>query len=274
MVEQMVNLKNRKDILGQIESDFTGVTPMESSHHLIKTVPHLKTLITTNFDTLVEDVYGEDCVVVRNQKDILKLDRNKTELFKIHGDFNDFDSIVVSRTDYTRFFDAQKNELMWTFVKERLASKNVLFVGYSLDNTNIESIITRIQNQLGKERKKMFLLAPNLGLPKKKWLENNDIVYLDGYAEPFFEGLIDNIKDNIFGDFDHGNVSPETFRKFLTVHKLLPYLEAEQDRFTVRSVKGIDNKVEGKFGLNLHVSQTELSEKLSKLLNKLQSPCP
>ena len=43
---------------------------------------------------------------------------------------------------------------------------------------------------------------------------NNDIVYLDGYAEPFFEGLIDNIKDNIFGDFDHGNVSPETFRKF------------------------------------------------------------
>lgn len=44
--------------------------------------------------------------------DILKLDRNKTELFKIHGDFNDFDSIVVTRSDYTRFFDAQKNELM------------------------------------------------------------------------------------------------------------------------------------------------------------------
>lgn len=267
MVEQIVNLKNRKEVLDQIKSVFASITPIESSHRLIKMVPHLKTIVTTNYDTLVENAYAEDCVIVRNQKDILKLDKNKTEIFKIHGDFNDLESIVITRSDYTRFFDMQKNELMWTFVKERLASKNVLFVGYSVDDTNIESIITQIKNQLGEERKKIFLLAPNLRLPKTKWLEKQEIVYLDGYAEPFFEGLLANIKENIISDFDQGKVSPETFRKFLTMHKLLPYLEAEKDKFTVRSVKGIDNKVEGKFGLKFHVSQVELSEKLSKLIN-------
>ncbi len=142
----------------------------------------------------------------------------------------------------------------------------VLFIGYSLDDVNMESIFRKMREHLGDNHKELFLLAPGLKAPKVARLAKDDVHYIDGTADDFLKGLLDDIKNNIRKDFEDQWCSPETFRIFLQTHQLAQTITAEDDRFKLSSMKSTDGQLKGRLNFSVSEDQKETIEKLENIL--------
>lgn len=267
LCEQLVDLRKSKNSLIALLKKLYNITPTNYSlHQKIAGIPHIKTVITTNYDRLFEAAYGDGCSVVRQSADLTYLNRALPEIFKVHGDLTVPDSILITKTDYTKFFDSQKENTLWTVIKERIATHNVLFIGYSLDDVNMESIFRKMRENLGDNHKEIFLLAPNLKAPKVNRLAKNDIHYIDSTADVFIDGLLVDIENNIRKDFDNQWCSPETFRIFLQTHNLAPTITAEDDQFKLSGMKPTNGQVTSRLTFSVTEEQKEIIEKFENII--------
>ncbi|MDE5757530.1 MAG: SIR2 family protein, partial [Allobaculum sp.] len=110
-------------------------------------------IITTNYDHLLEKssnplrtLYQ---VIIRD-KDLLTYTHSKY-LIKMHGDIDDFDSIVLKEDDYLNY-SSTHNLIEW-FVRSLFTNHVVLFLGYSLNDSNVRQIVSwinliRSENQI------------------------------------------------------------------------------------------------------------------------------
>jgi len=268
--EQYVNLKlGKRNALNRILKDIFEKTPgIEGIHHQLVQIPQIKTIITTNYDDLFERAYGNSANVIRSSEDVAYLDSKKVEIFKIHGDFTKIDNILITRSDYTRFFDSSNEELIWTLVKERMATKNVLFMGYNLEDINIESLFRKVSDSLGSHSRECFLLSPNLDSLKVSTLTRQGIQYINTTAELFFVGLVENIKNNITEDFKNQMVDADTFRKVLKNYDLSPTLNAVEDKFILGSVDPTNANPTGEITFNIDPKNSWAIEKLLNIFNQ------
>ena len=112
-------------------------------HNLIMSL-HPNHILTTNYDTLIEDVatkFGENYSVIASDKDISEADTIRY-LLKVHGDFST--NFVLKESDYLNYeFDYQ---LISNLMKSIFATNLVVFIGYSLDDYNIKLILNWMQN--------------------------------------------------------------------------------------------------------------------------------
>ena len=66
-------MRDRDTLIQTLKEAFT-FTPKDLCNQVALTqIPHFQTIITTNYDTLLEDTYGNDCVVVRSAQDCQKM---------------------------------------------------------------------------------------------------------------------------------------------------------------------------------------------------------
>lgn len=267
LTEAYINLKlnKRQPLVELLKTVFDKEPYSIETHQKLRKIPHIKTIITTNYDTLFERTYGNDAVVIRNDADVAYLPSTKTHIFKIHGDLTFPDSIIISKSDYTRYFDSDQKPLVWTVVKERLATKIVLFIGYNLDDMNINSIFTKIMEQLGSNARECFLLAPHLSQTKILKLAQRGIHYIDDTADNFLEGLLKNIQEHINDDLKNGWIDAETFRKVFQVHQLNPKLTTKGDKFVVSGIEPSNKQIKGTISFSVDKSNKELIERINNL---------
>ncbi len=245
--------KSRNPLIRLLKQRIEQHVPLSTKYHdLITTIPHFKTIITTNYDSLFEDSFGTQAQVILSNRDIPYLENNKVHIFKVHGDFRELDRIIISKSDYTNFFNKEKDSLYWTVVTERVSTKNVLFLGYNLEDSNITSLFDKIYDNLEQHTKEAFLVAPNLPQHKVNDLVRKGIHYIDSTAEELIDELIFSLKETILGDLDKKYVSPETFRKFLDLNGLISKIKSSGDGFELESLEGKQGFYEGKMDLKLN----------------------
>lgn len=245
--EEFIKLKNnnRNELLRILESIFIGYSPKSMEYHAkLVSIPHIHTIITTNYDRLFEYAYKEKGHVIISPKKIPFIDTKKTQIFKVHGDFVDPESIIITKSDYLNFFskNSEYNDL-WTTVKTHILTKNILFIGYNIDDPNIEVIFNRITDSLGTFRRESFLVAPSLKPLKRNDLTQKGITYINVKGEKFIDELIENIKGNIISDQTKGFVSSDTCSKFLIDHKLYFELFPQNNKLNIGSIRASDNTV-------------------------------
>lgn len=195
-----------------------------SDQENLVSIPHFKTIITTNYDTLLEDTYGEsNCYVVRTTQDCTEIPNDKTVIFKIHGDFKAKENILITKSDYEQSFKGEKEKLLWNVIKSQFLTKDILFIGYSLDDGNIFDIITEI-NKYTNTHRNCFLIAPSLVRHKRNRLEKAGVIYYDAKAEDFFFSLTESLNKNIRKDFQRKKVSQSSFSKYFLNHKISPVI--------------------------------------------------
>lgn len=220
-------------------------------HDKIALIPHFKTIITTNYDKLLESSFGDKARLILTSSQIPYFEKNKTEIFKVHGDLTLPESIIITKSDYINFFsDEKENEIYWNVIKERLSTKSVLFLGYNLEDPNISVIFEKITNSLASHRKECFLIAPNLPQHKINHLVKIGIKYIDSTAEDFIDDLISNLKENIISDLEAGKISADSFRSFLANFKLFPELRSDENVYKIKKLHGENGKIEGKMNLS------------------------
>lgn len=256
LAEEFYRVKgnNRNALVRILNEIFLDQSPIEDElHTTLSKIPHFKTIITTNYDTLLEDAFAKErCQVIISSNRIPYLDKNKTQIFKVHGDLTEPDSIIITKSDYINFFkNGDENEVFWTVIKERLSTNSVLFLGYNIEDYNVSAIFERITEVLGNNRKECFLVAPNLPPHKINSLLAKGILYIDSTAEDLLSDLVINLKENIITDVEKGATSADTFRLFLKNLDLTPELIANHTSFKVKSINGIRNKVDGNLSLTI-----------------------
>ncbi|MDR6195313.1 SIR2 family protein [Siphonobacter sp. SORGH_AS_0500] len=244
---------NKNYIIKTLKSVFEKRPESTMIHEMIFKIPHFKTIITTNYDNLFEIVYRDQANIILSHRNIPYMGKDKTNIFKVHGDLNNPESIIITKSDYNNFFkENSEYDTFWTVIKERLSTNSVLFIGYNLEDPNISVIFDRITDSLKDNRKESFLIAPRLPQYKINDLLRKGIVYIDSTAEDFLNDLTLHLKNNIIEDLENNNVSAEIFRKFLKNSNLSPSLLANENSFSLQSLNSINNKeIKGNFTFEL-----------------------
>ncbi|HGP0782903.1 TPA: SIR2 family protein, partial [Salmonella enterica subsp. houtenae serovar Houten] len=106
---------------------------------------HPHSIITTNYDKLLESIYPEFTPII-GQKILYANHGSIGEILKIHGCCSTPESIIINRDDYDDFIKKKKylSAKLLTFFAEH----PLLFIGYSAEDSNIKNILSDIDELL------------------------------------------------------------------------------------------------------------------------------
>ena len=211
------------------EKRFSGKYFPNSIHRILKKMD-LTYIITTNYDTLIEDEI-KNLQVVSKDEDLPYTSSNKM-LIKMHGDFKN-KNIVLKKSDYDNY---EKNfQLISTLIKGLFTTNTILFIGYSYNDTNVQQIMNWIKEILKEETRKAFLVeftekddkeeenGEQINRISLKLLtkNNDEILYADkkGRVDYDYEKTLTEFLLNIYNEKE--NVRQE---KNFEIYKNLNYL--------------------------------------------------
>ena len=232
----------RNDLISLLGKLFNFKIKDISDQEILRKIPHIKTIFTTNYDTLLENAYPQgERVVITSNEGCSYADEKKVNIFKLHGDIttlNAPDGIIITESDYKNYFKTGRYELIWETLKIIFSRKHMLFIGYSLEDDNIIDIIKDVRSCIGESMKGMFLVAPRLASQKTEKLRANHVTYIDAYADEVLTSVLESIKDNIADDLRHNNVSRETFDKFMELNaNLFSTIRKSEDGIVIKDIE-------------------------------------
>lgn len=186
-------------------------------HNSLKNIPQIQTIITTNFDDLFEKAYGNDIEVIIRDESIApafsSINSHKVKLFKIHSDFTNPNLMIITKSDYMKFFYDDIYRPLWTEIKSIIAKKSIFFVGYSLEDPNIQFIFNKIIEKLGEFSNECFLATPQLPDYRRNNLSTKNISYIPMSAEEIIPRLEKDIKDKLIEDCSKGLIDYQKVKK-------------------------------------------------------------
>lgn len=207
-------------------------------HKQLSNIPHIHNIITTNYDSLIEDAYwGDRCQVFRNDECCPTYKDGKIHVFKIHGDLQALDRIVISESDYRNFIKDSTDTLLWSKIISEMAMKTVVFVGYSVEDINVLNLIEDILKKVGRSPKKMFLICPMVGKTQGKRLQQLGIKHIIGTGEEFVSATVQEIKDNFGFDKENNVCSQDTLSRFGLLNGICFSLENSGDHTSITGMR-------------------------------------
>lgn len=236
------NDDDRGKLIKLVQSLFPANAECDNNQKTLTRLPHFKKIFTTNYDSYIEDAYAGKCHVIREEKDLAGCDDYTVQIYKLHGDFVNTDAIVITDDDYNDFFDRKKNSLIWTPLNLALINTHMLFVGYSLDDSNVFRILQNIEKILGTSPREMYMISPSTEAYKANRLRKHNVTWIQSTAEDFLKELELNIEDNIFDDYRKQTVSHRTFIEFCHIHDINPEIRENEQSNEVVSLQGYAGK--------------------------------
>ncbi|MBI4232493.1 SIR2 family protein [Candidatus Peregrinibacteria bacterium] len=160
-----------------------NVTPSHAHRTLLLLNPRM--IVTTNYDRLIENTYAE---IKRQAMTVITYDesakaqrrlqddkeRERTFLYKIHGDVEDISSLILSETDYRRLlydsagYNAVLGSVFIHFV--------VVFMGFSLSDPELLLTLGRMRHALKSQNTPDYVIVPD---------DNINAVQIERYREDF-----------------------------------------------------------------------------------------
>ncbi|HEY4197366.1 MAG TPA: SIR2 family protein, partial [Mucilaginibacter sp.] len=244
LAEQIVRIRHgSRDLINQVLDDVFGAPPTSNKdHELLASIPHFKTIITTNYDRLFENAYGEAATLIFREQDVTKWKEGGVNIIKIHGDLSDKASVILTRNDYSRFYRTDYSSPFWASITKDIATKTILFLGYGYEDPNVWAIFERVYEHIGDKRKAAYFIGPNVDAVKVSYLEAKGIEYMNRTGGDFLSALMKHIEDHIFSDIEQRWVSSETFWKFTRSRNLEVPLRDSTSGLRVVSINGMDGQ--------------------------------
>ncbi|MHB8162746.1 MAG: SIR2 family NAD-dependent protein deacylase [Methanoregula sp.] len=176
--DYFVESNSRKDLISLLIKVF-GKNPSRCDiHESLVLIDRIKYIVTTNYDLLFEKSYGDKIVVVSRDKDLPGSGENpeKTILLKIHGDISQPDSIVITSEDYKKF---QSDRIIWSEIRALLSKFPVVFIGYSLNDPNVKTMLDDINTRLQEKRHPFFFISNRVEESTRLDLASYDLHFIE-----------------------------------------------------------------------------------------------
>ncbi|QLB21601.1 hypothetical protein A6B43_00385 [Vespertiliibacter pulmonis] len=126
---------------------------------LKKARKNIGSIITTNYDKLIEDIFEFNPLIGNN----ILLSNPYGSLYKIHGCVSAPESMIITKEDYTNF--DKRHELIRAQLLSLFIHNPIIFIGYSIGDNNIKSLLKTIftyvqpNSEQAKKIKDNFLLV-------------------------------------------------------------------------------------------------------------------
>ena len=144
---------------------------ISEAHKLIVQIP-FRAYLTTNYDSFIEGAFWTEkekklkLFYERSRDGVGEAYRNDEPfIFKLHGDIDDSDSIVLGSQSYEKLLYSSENDQFSLHTLFMMSS--VLFIGFGGSDPNIEKII-RTASMLDGNRKRHWMLIPYHTFPLLK----------------------------------------------------------------------------------------------------------
>ncbi len=111
-------------------------------------------VITTNYDSLLEETLIGFTKYVGQTELIFSAIQGIAEIYKIHGSVESPNSIIINESDYLLFDN--KSAYLAAKLMTIFMEYPIIFMGYSISDTNVQSIIKAIVNCLDEKQIKML----------------------------------------------------------------------------------------------------------------------
>jgi hypothetical protein len=141
----------------------------ESKIHKLIVDLNFPIIYTTNYDRWIERAfkyYSKPTVKIANVGDITKIQDNYTQIIKLHGDFDDDKSIVLTESSY--FERLSFDSPIDIKLRSDILGKSILFIGYSLNDLNIRYLFYKLNklwessaHSFARPKSYIFLDRPN-----------------------------------------------------------------------------------------------------------------
>lgn len=161
LTQYYINSKsgNRGTINQQIIKEFSSTDAETKVMNLLTRLP-ITTYWTTNYDKVIENglINNNRRGDIKRKTDDLAISVSDSDaiVYKMHGDVDSPKDAVISKDDYERYSD--KNSLFVTALRGDLVSKTFLFVGFSFEDPNLESILGKVNVLLGDNKREHYCI--------------------------------------------------------------------------------------------------------------------
>ena len=128
-------------------------------HREVATAFFLDEIVTTNWDTYFEDYAAAIPMVV--PADYAFADLRGRKVFKLHGSMHNLGTIVATEADYRRCYSRLRTGTLGATFKHLLATKSVVFVGYSFGDSDLSRILRFMRRELGALLPRSYVVTPH-----------------------------------------------------------------------------------------------------------------
>lgn len=258
------DLNGRKSLRDIIAANFRVKPKSTYYHDLLSKISHFHTIITTNYDKLLEDAYTNRAIVIKKPSDRSFISGSLTTIYKIHGCVDQPSSIVVSKRDYDGMFNRNFRGDVWASIAHEIARYHHLFLGYGYEDNNIRADFETIVNRTVAANKKIFHLSPSISPTKQIEFNARNIKHIDMKGEDFIELLIENIKLNIKNDLRLQKVRLDTAKRFFDSFHLEGEFSFDAHGVNLISLRGKGNSTEEK--VNFTITESGKAEAFQKFM--------
>lgn len=155
LMQQYCNQPNgRKKLLKKIRERFQYIhsfAELERQatqfHRELAEIHSIHTIITTNWDTYFEQYCG--AVPITIPEDFAFWDERSRFVLKIHGSIDNLSSVIATSEDYEKCYKQLQNGVIGATLKNILATKTVVFIGFSFGDEDFAQIMEYLRNEMG-----------------------------------------------------------------------------------------------------------------------------
>lgn len=120
---------------------------VSSFHKELSTIHQIQEIVTTNWDDFFEIETAATPIVT--DEDFAFWDQPYRKVFKIHGSINNPGSVVATKEDYKKCYTRLGRSAVGGSLKHLLATKTVVFVGYSFGDYDFNKIYKYLHKTMG-----------------------------------------------------------------------------------------------------------------------------
>ncbi len=197
MAQHCVNADagNRGPLIGRLKRALSRRPRRANPYHTAISRTNVRTLWTTNFDTLIEQALAPARLGVRaNDADLTGGTGDvDLELLKIHGciDRSSSEELVLTREDYEEF--PARRPALAQRLRNDLLHRSLLFLGYSYSDPNIATILVEARRLAKKATREHFLVTRRE--KEKESRRRQELWLLDLRRVGIRSALIDDFKE-------------------------------------------------------------------------------
>lgn len=136
------------EILQKIAAKKTIPKAMQAEVEALKDAK-VDAIITTNYDMFLEEVFPDYRAFVGQDELLFSDPTGVAEIYKIHGSLSDPNTLVITASDYQAF--RERNAYLAAKLLTFFAEHPVIFIGYSMTDGNVQSILSSLANCLTDE---------------------------------------------------------------------------------------------------------------------------
>ena len=149
-----------------------------SFHRELSTVYPIRTIITTNWDSYFEEYCG--AIPITIPEDFAFWDDKTRCVLKIHGSMHNLSSIVATTDDYNRSFCELQNGIIGATLKSIIATKTVVFIGFSFGDEDFNQIIDYLYKEMGDIFPHIYVVTLDETLEKRLEYKNSTVIVTSG----------------------------------------------------------------------------------------------